>query len=102
MPITVICDECSESHRVRDDSVGKQFKCKGCGKRLTINAPAPQADDFADFDESEFADEEAKEYSRKKAPRRAKSGTSSRKSSASSSGKPKSVPIRRTDRTGIF
>ena len=34
MPITVTCDECSESHWVRDDSVGKQFKCKGCGKRL--------------------------------------------------------------------
>ena len=99
MPITVTCDECSESHRVREDAIGKQFKCKGCGKLLKVAAPAPPEDDFADFDESEFSDEnsdDAGEPSREKAPRRAKSGTSARKSSASSSGKSKSVPIRRT------
>ncbi len=40
MPISVTCDECSEPHRVRDDAVGKQFVCKGCGKSLTVEAPA--------------------------------------------------------------
>ncbi len=41
MPITVTCDECAETHRVRDDAVGKLLKCKGCGRSLKIEAPAP-------------------------------------------------------------
>ncbi len=47
MPITVTCVECSEPHRVRDDAVGKQLVCKGCGKSLTVEAPA-QIDDRLD------------------------------------------------------
>lgn len=39
MAITVICDECSESHRVREDAVGKQFVYKSCGKSLMVEAP---------------------------------------------------------------
>lgn len=96
MPINVTCDECSESHRVKDDAVGKKFKCKGCGKSLVVAAPPPPEDDFANFDDDELNDDEAEDaeaYSRKKAPKRT---TSSRKSSLSKSGKPKSVPIRRT------
>ncbi len=98
MPINVTCDECSESHRVKDDAVGKRFKCKGCGKSLKVEAPAPPEDDFTNFDDAELNDEdaeadEAEAYSRRKAKKRA---TPSRKSSPSKSGKPKSVPINRT------
>lgn len=98
MPITVTCDECSESHRVKDDAVGKRFKCKGCGKSLKVEAPAPPEDGFSNFDDAELSDEDAEvegteSYSRKKAPKLA---TSSRKSAQSKSGKPKSVPLRKT------
>lgn len=96
MPITVTCDECSESHRVKDDAVGKKFKCKGCGKSLKIVAPPPPEEDFGNLDETDFGDDEAEDtesYSRKKAPKRAKSASAGRKSSTSKS---KSVPIGRT------
>ena len=43
MPITVTCDECSEPHRVRDDAVGKQFVCKGCGKSRSQSKLRPMA-----------------------------------------------------------
>ncbi len=97
MPITVTCDKCSETHRVKDDAVGKRFKCKGCGKSLKVEAAAPPEDDFSGFDDAELNDEDAEaddaeSYSRKKAPKRAASSLKS----ASKSGKPKSVPIRRT------
>lgn len=90
MPITVTCDECSESHRVKDDAVGKKFKCKGCGKTLVVVAPPPE-DEFGDFDEADFPDEEAddeEEYSRRKsAPRKALS----KKGVRSKSSKPVSI-----------
>lgn len=101
MPITVRCDECSESHRVKDEAVGKRFKCRGCGKFLKVEAPAPPEDDFSNFDDAELNDEDAEESeeaaddSRKKAPRRAKSASAGRKGSTKA-GKPKSVPIGRT------
>ncbi len=98
MPITVTCDECSESHRVKDDAVGKRFKCKGCGKSLKVEAPAPPADDFSNFDDADLNDENteaegAESYSRKKAPKRT---ATRQKASQSKTGKAKSVPIRRT------
>lgn len=101
MAIIVTCDECSESHRVKDDAVGKKFKCKGCGKSLTVQAPAPPEDDFTNFDDAGLSDEhegeaeEAEAYSRKKTPRRAKSASAGRKGSTKT-GQPKSVPIGRT------
>lgn len=96
MPITVTCDECSESHRVKDEAVGKKFKCKGCGKSLVVVTPAPPEDDFGNFDEADFPDEEAddeEEYSRpKSAPRKA----ATKKGAKGKSGKSKAVPIHRT------
>lgn len=53
MPITVTCDECSEPHRVRDDAVGKQFVCQGCGKSLTVEVPAQIDDRLAQQPSSE-------------------------------------------------
>lgn len=100
MPITVTFEDCSESHRVKDDAIGKKFKCKGCGKLLKVEAPVPPEDDFSNFDDAELNDEDADEsdesetYSRKQAPRRAKSV--SRNGSGSKTGKSKSVPIGRT------
>jgi hypothetical protein len=94
MAISVTCDECSETHRVKDDAVGKTFKCKGCGKSLKVKAPAPPEDEFADFDDAEIEDDDSDDaaYSRKKAPKRA----AAPRTSAGKSVKPKSVPIRRT------
>ena len=98
MPINVTCDECSESHRVKDDAVRKTFKCKGCGKSLKVEAPAPPEDDFCNFDDAESNDEDAEaedaeSYSHKKAPKQA---AAQRKAANGKSGKPKSVPLRKT------
>ena len=57
MPISVTCDECSATHRVRDDAVGKRFKCKGCGSSLLIEAPA-----LADHDSTKTPDDSAFEH----------------------------------------
>lgn len=96
MPITVTCDECSESHRVKDDAVGKRFKCKGCGKSLVVVAPPPPEDDFSNFDEPAFADDESDDADgddRRQAPKRK---AVPKKSANGKSGKSKPVPIHRT------
>lgn len=95
MPITVTCDDCSESHRVKDDAIGKRFKCKGCGKSLVVAAPPPE-DDFSNFDEAAFADDESEDADgddRQKSPRRK---TAPKKSAKGKSGRSKLVPIHRT------
>lgn len=95
MPITVTCDECSESHRLKDDAVGKRFKCKGCGKSLVVMAPPPE-DEFGDFNEADFADDEANdadgEY-RRAAPKRK---AAPKKTARAKSGRSKPVPIHQT------
>jgi hypothetical protein len=88
MPITVICDECSETHRVRDEAAGKRFKCKGCGKSLLVESPVETDDDDLD-DEDEEEDEEPR-Y-RKRSPRRAKPAASRKKKSR------KGSPVRLRD-----
>ncbi|MEI8383073.1 MAG: hypothetical protein WCJ09_23340 [Planctomycetota bacterium] len=95
MPITVICDECSESHRVREDAVGKRFKCKGCGKGLTIDAPrkkraASDEEDYEDYDE----DDETEDYDDAEPVRR--SAGKSKAMSSSRSKRSKSLPIHKT------
>lgn len=95
MPLTVTCDECSESHRVKDDAVGKKFKCKGCGKTFVVVAPPPE-DEFGDFNEADFADDEADDDDgdyRRAAPKRK---AAPKKSTKPKSGKSKPVPIHRT------
>lgn len=61
MSIKVTCDECSELHRVREDAVGKQFVCKGCGKLLPIVAPAVSQTDFTNFVEDVLDDDDDSE-----------------------------------------
>lgn len=39
MPITVICEDCSTSHRVKDSAAGKRVTCRNCGRKLLIVAP---------------------------------------------------------------
>ena len=98
MSITVTCDECSQSHRVKDDAVGKRFQCNGCGKSLKVEAAPPPYIEFDDIEQASVNDEF--EESVDAAPKRAKSV--SRSSSKSMSGKPKSVPLRKTKvRQGI-
>ncbi len=45
MPIIVTCDKCSKSHRVRNDAVGKTFKCKGCRRSLKVAADVSKSED---------------------------------------------------------
>ena len=96
MPITVTCDECSESHRVKDDAVGKKFKCKGCGKSLVVVAPPPPEDEFANFDEADVADDEADDSDREYRRETPKRKAVPKKSAKGKSAKSKPVPIHRT------
>lgn len=97
MPITVICDECSESHRVREDAVGKRFKCKGCGKGLTIDAPRKKraASDEEDYEDYDDDDDEIEDYDEAQPVRRRAAGKSKARSS-SRSRRSKSRPIHKT------
>ena len=95
MPITIICDECSESHRVREDAVGKRFKCKGCGKGLMIETPrkkraASAEEDYEDYDD----DDEVEDYDDAEPVRRR--GGKSKGGSSSRSKRSKSLPIHKT------
>lgn len=44
MPIIVTCGKCSKPHRVRNDAVGKSFKCKGCRRSLKVEAEASKSE----------------------------------------------------------
>ena len=95
MPITIICDECSESHRVREDAVGKRFKCKGCGKGLMIEAPtkkrvASAEEDYEDYDD----DDEVEDYDDAEPVRRR--GRKSKGGSSNRSKRSKSLRIHKT------
>lgn len=96
MPITVTCDECSEIHRVRDDAGGKRLKCKGCGKSLKVEAPAPPEDDFPEFDDDEQDGDEAELSRLKPAPRKVKSAAGRGKLSKGGAGPSLPVPLRKT------
>ena len=41
MRVTITCDGCSRTHRVRKHAAGEPFACKGCGNMLTVEAPTP-------------------------------------------------------------
>ena len=94
MSITVTCDECSESHRVKDDAVGKRFQCNGCGKSLKVEAAPPPYIEFDDIEQASVNDEFDESADADAASKRAKSA--SRSSSKIKSGKLKSVPLRKT------
>lgn len=96
MPITVTCNECSESHRVKDDAVGKRFKCKGCGKSLVVVASPPPEDDFSNFDEADFADDETDDADGDDRPKVPKRKAAPKKSAKEKPGKSKPVSIHRT------
>lgn len=94
MPITVTCDECLETHRVKDEAVGKLLKCKGCGRSLMIVAPPPPEDDFGNLDETDFGDDEADDGDDRRASPKRKALP--KKTVKGKSGKSKPVPIHRT------
>lgn len=52
MPITVQCESCFQSHRVRDDKAGTVIKCKDCGARIKVPASDAEAFDADDFEEA--------------------------------------------------
>ncbi len=52
MAISVTCEKCGESYRVKDDKAGSRIRCKGCGGAISV----PSDDD--DFDLDGEAEEE--------------------------------------------
>lgn len=46
MPITVTCDECFTSVRVKDQALGKKFRCKECGAVVVVR-PDEEFEDFS-------------------------------------------------------
>lgn len=43
MPITIQCEDCFETMRVRDDLRGKSVRCKSCGTAIRVTQNAPVA-----------------------------------------------------------
>lgn len=61
MPISVTCEECNKTYRVKDELAGKRIKCKECGAPISI--PDPEAEEFVNDSDDELME----------APRRQKS-----------------------------
>lgn len=99
MAITVTCDDCSETHRVRDDAVGKRFPCKGCGKTIKVKAPPPVEEELDDLEDADLyaddSDDDEFDFSRK-APRRSKSSGARKKTSKPKSSKRSPVTMGQT------
>lgn len=63
MPISVQCGECFETHRVRDDLLGKRIRCKSCGSPIAVKREStrPSAlEDDEDFEEESPPDSRSK------------------------------------------
>ena len=74
MPISVTCDECFNTVRVKDNALGKRFRCKGCGKPLVVQEDSP---------DDEWDDDEEPVQPRKPARRKKRSKSSSQSPAAS-------------------
>lgn len=74
MPITVQCDSCFQSYKVRDDKAGTVIRCKDCGGRIKV----PDAGEEL-FDTDDFAEEEAP----RRAAKPARKGGKGKKQSSS-------------------
>lgn len=76
MTISVQCDECFQSYKVKDERAGQTLKCKSCGSRMQVpTADEAPEDLFEDYGEpitprrqSKKAAKPAKKKSRKKGP----------------------------------
>ena len=76
MPITVQCDDCGHSCRVKDESAGKKMTCKQCGAVVRI----PDADDDLDaYDEAESDNPQPRSQ-----PKKTKSRSASKRNRSSS------------------
>lgn len=82
MAITVVCPECGNSHKVKDEAAGKKLRCKGCEKVISIPKPAAdsEADPWESLDENDGG-EELPPVVRQPAKTRKGSGKKSRSSS---------------------
>lgn len=59
MPIIVTCGKCSKSHRLRNDAVGKTFRCKGCRRSLKVEPDVSKAEDDGQDEEATRTPEES-------------------------------------------
>ncbi len=46
MTISVQCDECFQSYKVRDDRAGQMLKCKSCGAKIRVPAADNEIEDL--------------------------------------------------------
>lgn len=101
MAIKVTCDQCDREYKVKDESLGKKFKCKDCGTVLVVAHPKkkkqPAVDPSNPFDgldeyEDDYGDEFDDDYeqqlppAKKKAPAKKKSTSKKKKKSAPAGG----------------
>jgi transcription elongation factor Elf1 len=76
MTISVQCDECFQSYKVKDERAGQTLKCKACGSRMQVpTADEAPEDLFEDYGEpitpkrkSQKSAKPTKKKSRKKGP----------------------------------
>lgn len=52
MTISVQCDECFQSYKVRDERAGQMLKCKSCGCKIRVPAADEEIEDlYEDYEE---------------------------------------------------
>jgi len=52
MTISVQCDECFQSYKVRDDRAGQTLKCKSCDAKIRVPAADDEIEDlYEDYEE---------------------------------------------------
>lgn len=92
MAITVVCPECGNSHKVKDEAAGKKLRCKGCEKVISIPKPAAvsEADPWENLDENDGGEELPPVV---RPPARSKKGTGKKSSSRSGGGMPMAIMV---------
>ncbi|REJ85800.1 MAG: hypothetical protein DWQ29_11070 [Planctomycetota bacterium] len=95
MPITATCPKCQKEYRVKDDVVGKKFRCKACQAVVTVPEaaadPGGHKDPWDDLDLDAYGDNPYAETDEPIEAPRARKKSPSKKKRSRSSGMPGTV-----------
>ncbi|REJ96619.1 MAG: hypothetical protein DWQ34_03585 [Planctomycetota bacterium] len=97
MPITATCPKCQKEYRVKDDVVGKKFRCKACQAVVTVPEaaadPGGHKDPWDDLDLDAYGDNPYAETDEPIEAPRARKKSPSKKKRSRSSGMPIAIMV---------
>lgn len=75
MTISVQCDECFQSYKVRDERAGQALKCKSCGAKIRVPAADEEVEDlYEDYGEPVEQPRKKKKSAQVKKKKKSKQG----------------------------